>query len=110
MSWLRRCRLASGPGDEERRTLEDWVRLRFQLASSDPMSSVACISAGTAPRGAIDGAHDQRTLAGNRVSTDTPAPPPEGDEPPSRGCPFGLPEHTYQGLARAPGARACCGM
>jgi hypothetical protein len=40
MAWLRRWRLASGPGDEERRTLEDWVRLRFQLASSDPITAI----------------------------------------------------------------------
>lgn len=40
MSWLRRCRRARGPGDEKRRALENWVRLRFQLASSDPMIAI----------------------------------------------------------------------
>jgi len=40
MSWLRRWRRANGPGDEERRELEDWVRLRFHLAASDPMIAI----------------------------------------------------------------------
>jgi len=40
MSWLRRWRRARGPGDEERRALENWVRLRFQLAASDPMTAI----------------------------------------------------------------------
>jgi hypothetical protein len=40
MSWLRRWRRASGPGDEERRVSEDWVRRRFQMASSDPMTAI----------------------------------------------------------------------
>ena len=40
MSWLRRWRRATGAGDEERRALEDWVRLRFQLAASDPMTAI----------------------------------------------------------------------
>jgi hypothetical protein len=33
---------ASGkwPSDEERRALEDWVRLRFQLVCSDPMVAI----------------------------------------------------------------------
>lgn len=31
---------AGGPGDAERRALEDWVRLRFQLAASDPMIAI----------------------------------------------------------------------
>ena len=40
MSWLRRFRRATGPGDEERRDLENWVRLRFRLVSSDPMIAI----------------------------------------------------------------------
>jgi hypothetical protein len=40
MSWLRGWRRSNRPGDEERRALEDWVRLRFQLASSDPMIAI----------------------------------------------------------------------
>jgi len=40
MSWLRRWRRASAPGEEERRALEDWVRRRFQLAASDPMTAI----------------------------------------------------------------------
>jgi hypothetical protein len=40
MSWPRRWRRASGPGDENRRALEAWVRLRFQLTSSDPMIAI----------------------------------------------------------------------
>ncbi len=40
MFWLRGWRRSCGPGDEERRALEDWVRLRFQLASSDPMGAI----------------------------------------------------------------------
>jgi hypothetical protein len=40
MSWLRRCRRSSDPSDAERQKLEDWVRLRFQLASSDPMMAI----------------------------------------------------------------------
>ena len=39
MSWLRRWRGASEPADEER-ALENWVRLRFQLAGSDPMIAI----------------------------------------------------------------------
>jgi hypothetical protein len=40
MSWLWRWRRPSGPGDEERRALEEWVRLRFRLAASDPMIAI----------------------------------------------------------------------
>ena len=40
MFCLRRWRGAGGPGDEERQALENWVRLRFQLASSDPMMAI----------------------------------------------------------------------
>jgi hypothetical protein len=40
MSWLRQWRRTSSPGDEQRRPLEDWVRLRFHLAASDPMIAV----------------------------------------------------------------------
>jgi hypothetical protein len=40
MSWLRRFRRATGPGDEERRALEDWVRLRFHLAASNQMIAI----------------------------------------------------------------------
>jgi hypothetical protein len=40
MFWLRRWRRATGGGDEERKALEDWVRLRFQLAASDPMTAI----------------------------------------------------------------------
>jgi hypothetical protein len=40
MSWLRGWRRANGPGNEERRALENWVRLRFQLVSSDPMTAI----------------------------------------------------------------------
>jgi hypothetical protein len=42
MSWLKkRWHRAKGPGDEERETLEAWVRLRFQLAAaSDPMTAI----------------------------------------------------------------------
>jgi hypothetical protein len=38
--WRRWSRRAKGPGDEERRALEDWVRRRFQMTSSDPMEAV----------------------------------------------------------------------
>jgi len=40
MGWLRRWRRPSSPGDEERRALEGWVRLRFELAASDPMIAI----------------------------------------------------------------------
>ena len=40
MSWLPSRRRPRGPGDEERETLEAWVRIRFQLASSDPMTAI----------------------------------------------------------------------
>jgi hypothetical protein len=39
MFWPRR-RPPNGLTDEERETLEAWVRLRFQLASSDPMTAI----------------------------------------------------------------------
>ena len=37
---LRRRRRSSDPTDEERQKLEAWIRLRFQLASSDPMMAL----------------------------------------------------------------------
>lgn len=37
---LRLWHRTGGPGDAERRALEDWVRLRFQLAASDPMIAI----------------------------------------------------------------------
>jgi hypothetical protein len=40
MSWFRRSRRATGPAEEERRALESWVRLRLQLAASDPMIAI----------------------------------------------------------------------
>jgi hypothetical protein len=40
MSWLRRWWRPCGPCDEERRALEGWLRLRFQLVSSDPMIAI----------------------------------------------------------------------
>jgi hypothetical protein len=40
MSWPRRWRRAKGPGDEKRRALEDWVRLRFEVASYDSMAAI----------------------------------------------------------------------
>jgi hypothetical protein len=40
MSWLRGWRRANSPGNEERRSLENWVRLRFHLASSSPMTAI----------------------------------------------------------------------
>jgi hypothetical protein len=40
MRWLSLWRRANGPDDENRRALEDWVRLRFQLAASDPMIAI----------------------------------------------------------------------
>lgn len=40
MSWVHGWRRTSGPGDEERRAFEARVRLRFQLASSDPMAAI----------------------------------------------------------------------
>jgi hypothetical protein len=40
MSWLGRWGRGSGPSNDERRALEDWVRLRFQLAGSDPMIAI----------------------------------------------------------------------
>jgi hypothetical protein len=40
MSLLRGWRRASGPSDDERQRLEDWVRLRFRLAASDPMIAI----------------------------------------------------------------------
>jgi hypothetical protein len=39
MLWPHR-RSANGLTDEERETLEAWVRLRFHLASSDPMIAI----------------------------------------------------------------------
>jgi hypothetical protein len=38
--WLPRWRRPSDPGNEEQQALEAWVRLRFQLASSDPMIAI----------------------------------------------------------------------
>ncbi len=40
MPWPRRWRQPSGPSVEQRRALEDWVRLRFHLAASDPMITI----------------------------------------------------------------------
>jgi hypothetical protein len=40
MSWLPRWCRPKDSGDEKRRALEDWVRLRFQLAGSDPMIAI----------------------------------------------------------------------
>jgi predicted Abi (CAAX) family protease len=40
MSWLGRWGRTSGPSNDELRALEDWVRLRFQLAPSDPMVAI----------------------------------------------------------------------
>jgi hypothetical protein len=40
MSRLGRWGRASGPGNDELRALEDWVRLRFQVAASDPMIAI----------------------------------------------------------------------
>jgi len=40
MPWLRRWRRVIRPGDDERLALETWVRLRFVLASSDPMIAI----------------------------------------------------------------------
>jgi hypothetical protein len=40
MSCLRKWHRASGPTDDDRQELETWVRLRFQLASSDPMIAI----------------------------------------------------------------------
>jgi hypothetical protein len=40
MSWLGRWGRTSGPSNDERRVLEAWVRLRFQLAASDPMIAI----------------------------------------------------------------------
>jgi hypothetical protein len=40
MSWLRAWRRSNDPGDEERQKLEAWIRLRFQLAGSDPMTAI----------------------------------------------------------------------
>ena len=40
MRWLSLWRRANGLDDENRRALEDWVRLRFQLAASDPMIAI----------------------------------------------------------------------
>ena len=37
---VRLWRRADGPGEAQRRALEDWVRLRFQLAASDPMIAI----------------------------------------------------------------------
>jgi hypothetical protein len=59
MSWLRRWRWASGPRDEERQALEAWVRLRFQLASSDQMTAIIgafgrLVDAGVAEDDAIE--------------------------------------------------------
>ena len=39
-SWLREWRRSSDPTDEELQKLEAWVRLRFQLASSDSMTAI----------------------------------------------------------------------
>lgn len=39
-TWIPRRRRRNGPSDEERQALEDWVRLRFQLAASDPMIAI----------------------------------------------------------------------
>jgi hypothetical protein len=38
--WRRWTHRANGPGDEERRSLEEWVQRRFQMDSSDPMEAV----------------------------------------------------------------------
>lgn len=40
MSWIPPWRQASDPGQEQRRALEDWVRLRFQLVASDSMIAI----------------------------------------------------------------------
>lgn len=40
MSWLGRWGRASGSSNDELHALEDWVRLRFQLAASDPMIAI----------------------------------------------------------------------
>jgi hypothetical protein len=40
MFWLHRWRRVSGPADEQLRALENWVRLRFHLTSSDSMIAI----------------------------------------------------------------------
>jgi hypothetical protein len=40
ITWLRRWRESTRLDDEKRRALEDWVRLRLQLAASDPMNAI----------------------------------------------------------------------
>jgi hypothetical protein len=40
LSWLRTGRRPQGLTGEERQVLEDWVRLRFQLAASNPMTAI----------------------------------------------------------------------
>jgi len=40
MSWIREWRRVKNSRDQERRALEDWVRLRFRLAASDPMIAI----------------------------------------------------------------------
>jgi hypothetical protein len=37
---LRLWRGAASPGEAERRALEEWVRLRLQVAASDPMIAI----------------------------------------------------------------------
>jgi hypothetical protein len=38
--WLQRWQRPTRLGDDERRVLEDWVRLRLRLLSADPMIAV----------------------------------------------------------------------
>lgn len=40
MSWIRGSSRPTGLSDAERQTLENWVRLRFQLAGSDAMLAI----------------------------------------------------------------------
>ena len=58
MSWLR-LRRRTRPGDAERRALEEWVRLRFQLAASEPIIAILgavgrLTDAGISPNDATD--------------------------------------------------------
>ena len=40
VAWFRRWRPEHGPGEDERRALEHWVRRRFQMASPDAMDAI----------------------------------------------------------------------
>lgn len=74
---LRLGRRTAGPGAAERRALEDWVRLRFQLTASDPMIAIIGAVARLTDAGmGVDDATKTVLRILNEEVTDRPDPRP----------------------------------